>query len=65
MSLELEIVFTVQAVKRNNGIVQTLFTHRPDNGKKSQDEHGLFNTLIDRGEPKVGERYVITVRPFP
>ena len=61
-----EIIFTVQAVKRNNGIIQTLFTHRPDNGKNDQDEHGLFNTLIGRGEPEVGERYVISVRPaFP
>ena len=50
-------------VRRNNGIIETLFVRRPDNGKKSQDEYGLFNTLIDRGEPEVGARYVITIRP--
>ena len=58
-----KIVFTVDRVRRNNGIIETFFTRRPDNGKKSQDEHGLFNTLIDRGEPELGERYVITIRP--
>jgi len=58
-----KITFTVDRVRRNNGIIETLFTRRPDNGKTSQDEHGLFNTLIDRGEPELGERYVITIRP--
>jgi len=58
-----KIIFTVDRVRRNNGIIETLFVRRPDNGKKSQDEYGLFNTLIDRGEPELGQRYVITIRP--
>lgn len=62
MPLNFEISMIVERVRRNNGVTETFF-HMPG-GKP--DEYALFNTLSDRGSPKMGERYVITVKPeFP
>ena len=62
MPLNFKTSFIVERVRRNNGVIETFF-HMPG-GKP--DEYALFNTLTDRGEPKTGERYVITVKPeFP
>ncbi len=62
MPLRAELSFVVQNVRRNNGVIETLFS-LPGG---VPDEYVSVNLLKDHGEPKVGERYVITFRPeFP
>lgn len=60
--LNAELSFVVQRVRRNNGVIETFFT-LPGG---LPDEFVSTNLMKDRGEPKVGERYVITFKPeFP
>lgn len=50
-------------VRKNNGIVEALFTSHP--GITEQQEHALINVVTD-AMPTVGKEYVVEIQPaFP
>lgn len=63
MELRTEIICRCERIRRNNGIMEILFTKRAGNGAEAHEEHGLFNLLSDRGTPEHGRLYKITIEP--
>ena len=62
MPLNIELSFIVQSVRRNNGVMDTLFS-LPGG---LPDEYVSANLLRSRGVAKEGQRYKIIIVPeFP
>lgn len=58
---------TCERVRRNNGVVEALFTLRADAGNPlSQESHTLVNVPAEYGEFTEGRDYWVQIQPaFP